>query len=323
MNRLALSSLFVLPVLASLVGCAAPGEESEDVTGDELRARPRIELKSTGDKDSIQAKLYGMLQTFKGDSELGIVGAIESKSLLMSGGHDTVTRSVSCTKAVRFILPAGASSSTVFACDLDGFEKVRNGGQLPLVDVTQRPKNAPLASKLFSLLEKAEKKGGFDVQRSANQPGCCDMPSSATYAISDDVGTLSCTMHSGGFFFHLDAECSYVASDSNAKVQKGTLVHSVGIGGENTGFSVKLSSGKLIELVLDKAEVNQFVEGRVARVTGAATKLSGVETHDRSAINVTDLLVCPAPHTTFSMMPPVTEDAQWLGANCPDLDIVH
>jgi hypothetical protein len=48
-----------------------------------------------------------------------------------------------------------------------------------------------------------------------------------------------------------------------------------------------------------------------------------VETHDRPAIKVTNLLVCPAPHSTFDMMPPLTDNAAWMGTNCPDLDVIE
>lgn len=82
----------------------------------------------------------------------------------------------------------------------------------------------------------------------------------------------------------------------------GTLKQSFGIGGENTGTSLATSSG-VMELVLSDAQRNQFVDGRNARVVGERRTLSGVETSNRPAIGVIDLLVCPAPGETLNCMP--------------------
>jgi hypothetical protein len=325
MNRF--TSLVAFAFLASVVGCAATSEESQDVSGDELTARPAIQLKPSTDSASIAGKLYGMLEAFKGDSSLAISSEVSSFTMKGAPDHE-VNRSVSCTKSnlVHATLGQGVTTTTFFGCTLEGFDKVRNGGQLPLA-FSGSPVNVPLAANLFSLLSKAEKRGGFDVKKSGGQtPPCCDIPTTTTMSISDDSATFSCSLHTGGFAAGMaNAECTYVLADAkpSEEVEKGTLIHTVGIGGENTGFSVKLANGSVLELVLDETARNAFVQGRVARVTGTPTTLSGVETHNRPAIKVSDLLVCPAPHTTFSMMPPVTDDANWMGANCPDLDIVH
>src|SRR5262249_16940701 len=88
--------------------------------------------------------------------------------------------------------------------------------------------------------------------------------------------------------------------------------HSVGIGGENTGRSIK-SGNDVFELVLDASEAALFVDGKLARVTGTKTFLSGIETHDRPAIDVKEILVCPNP-TTINCIPPVTGGAASLCA---------
>ncbi len=110
----------------------------------------------------------------------------------------------------------------------------------------------------------------------------------------------------------------------------GKLVRSFGIGGENTGFSVQTATG-MTERVLDAGEQNQFVEGKVARVRGASKLLSGVETHNRPAIEVSSLLVCPADGYINCMPGPNVrlsglcggEDHSWVQANCPGVDFAY
>lgn len=102
----------------------------------------------------------------------------------------------------------------------------------------------------------------------------------------------------------------------------GKLVRSYGIGGENTGTSIQ-ENGGLTELVLDDAERAEFVAGKTARVKGTVTSLSGVETHDRRAIDVTDMLVCPNPGWVNCMPGPQprgqlceSDNRAWIEANC-------
>ncbi len=104
---------------------------------------------------------------------------------------------------------------------------------------------------------------------------------------------------------------------------EGDLFHSFGIGGENTGTSI--NTGKEVyELVLDASEAKEFVDGKHARVKGTKTLLSGVETHDRPAIDVTDILVCPNPGWIDCMPGPgranplcASDARSWISASCP------
>jgi hypothetical protein len=102
---------------------------------------------------------------------------------------------------------------------------------------------------------------------------------------------------------------------------EGTLTRSVGIGGENTGSSIKTASG-VTELVLGD-HARAFVDGRFAKVTGPKKLLAGVESGARTAIEVQKLLVCPASNAVFNCMPPVSpdnaacgEDRGWIQAKC-------
>lgn len=104
----------------------------------------------------------------------------------------------------------------------------------------------------------------------------------------------------------------------------GKLVTSFGIGGENTGRSIATEKG-LYELVLDGKEIGQFSENATARVRGKLTYLSGVETHDRPAIDVSDLLTCPNVRSV-NCMPPTTntlcksDTRSWIQASCPGVE---
>lgn len=121
------------------------------------------------------------------------------------------------------------------------------------------------------------------------------------------------------------------------EVFKGELLRTFGIGGENTGVTLKTDSGNF-ELVLDAEQHAAFTAGRVARVTGTRTTLSGVETRDRPAIRAAKLLVCPAPGTWYNMMPgprpipvvpvvpvesSVEKDIPWELTNCPDVNAAY
>ncbi len=109
---------------------------------------------------------------------------------------------------------------------------------------------------------------------------------------------------------------------------QGNLVRTFGIGGENTGSSIATTSG-LLELVLGDWQ-SAFVAGRTARVTGERTTLSGVETHDRPAIVVRDMLVCPAPGTLNCMPGPNVRlsnlcagaNRSWVQDNCAGVSYV-
>lgn len=104
----------------------------------------------------------------------------------------------------------------------------------------------------------------------------------------------------------------------------GELFTSFGIGGENTGTSIKTANASY-ELVLDAGEKNQFVDGKKARVTGKKTFLSGVETSNRPAIDVESMLVCPNPGWINCMPGPnvrlsnlcAADNRSWVQANCP------
>jgi hypothetical protein len=117
------------------------------------------------------------------------------------------------------------------------------------------------------------------------------------------------------------------ASGGEQVTVTGELVRSFGIGGENTGTSIKDASG-LTELVLDDGERNQFVEGKTARVKGTITYLSGVETQNRKAIDVSEMLVCPNPGWINCMPGPnvrlsnlcASENRSWVQANCPGVN---
>lgn len=105
---------------------------------------------------------------------------------------------------------------------------------------------------------------------------------------------------------------------------EGTLMSTMGIGGENTGRSIKTSS-EMVELILDAGEQNQFVEGKKARAKGVIKLLSGVETRDRKALDVSELLVCPNPGYVNCMPGPnvrlsnlcAADNRSWVTANCP------
>jgi hypothetical protein len=106
-------------------------------------------------------------------------------------------------------------------------------------------------------------------------------------------------------------------------VLEGTLVRSFGIGGENTGSSIKTSK-EMVELILDPGERNQFVDGKKARAKGTIKLLSGVETQNRKALDVKEMLVCPAPGFVNCMPGPnvrlsnlcAPDNHPWVEANC-------
>jgi hypothetical protein len=104
---------------------------------------------------------------------------------------------------------------------------------------------------------------------------------------------------------------------------EGTLTRTFGIGGENTGASIATASG-MVELILDDGERNLFVDGKKARAKGISKLLSGVETRNRKALDVQELLVCPsAGHINCMPGPNVrlsnlcaSGNRSWIQANC-------
>jgi hypothetical protein len=326
-------AIFITSVLtlSLLAGCAA-NTDSEGAVGDDaaenaLTSRPDIDLKSTSDTSSVQAKLFNLMSTFKGDADLGISSGIDSPALFMKGGKEksVSNRSVEChtSNLVHATVGKGVTTTTSFECTLSGFDKTRAGGALPSVVLGQGEK--PLAGKLFALMAKGEQKGNLGVKRTSpvTQPSCCDMPVTTSFEVSDAHGTLACSQKTGGFVSIESAECTYtVKASDEVLVQKGTLFHSAGPGGETTGITAALEDGSQVELVVSAAQRKLVVDGRVARITGTATTLSGVETHNRPAINVSNLLVCPAANTPLDLMPPVSDDTLWIAHNCPDLGVI-
>jgi hypothetical protein len=124
---------------------------------------------------------------------------------------------------------------------------------------------------------------------------------------------------------------SYDGSPAGQQVTlEGTLQRSFGIGGENTGSSIATSSG-MVELILDDGERNQFVDGKKARAKGEIRFLSGVETHNRKALDVKEMIVCPDPGYVNCMPGPnrrlsnlcSSENSTWVTANCPGVQFTH
>ena len=115
------------------------------------------------------------------------------------------------------------------------------------------------------------------------------------------------------------------AKPSAETTVEGKLEHVMGIGGETTGVAIFTDQGSY-ELIVDAAERAKIVDGKKARVKGKKTTLSGVETHDRPAIDVSDLLVCPNAGW-INCMPggPVadackSDNRSWIQDNCEGVD---
>jgi hypothetical protein len=108
---------------------------------------------------------------------------------------------------------------------------------------------------------------------------------------------------------------------------EGQLASVMGIGGESTGYAVQAQDG-MYELVLDQGEKNQFVDGKKARVKGTLTFLSGVETQNRRAIDVKEMLVCPDPGYVNCMPRPnvrlshlcAPANRDWVSASCDGVE---
>jgi hypothetical protein len=218
MNFFKLSCLAACGLFA-VAGCAAGDDNASEGSEDELVARPNIELARSRETASVQATLFKLMMTFSRDASFGISSAIDSNSLQMDGIGEVGVRgrAVTCTSSRMEVVGAGGtgfSQVDLFGCTFVRFDKARNGGKLPSV-VVPFEGNAPLAGKLFALLEKGEKKGGLGVKRTASHhPGCCDQISTTTYAIGDANATLTCTERSGGLAGITQAECTYTQNDT-------------------------------------------------------------------------------------------------------------
>ncbi len=144
---------------------------------------------------------------------------------------------------------------------------------------------------------------------------CRDIPP-AEIVVEETRGTATITK------FSSDVPSEPVVGE--VATVSGQLVHVVGIGGESTGYAVMTEAGSY-ELVLDPAERNLFVDGQKARVTGKVTLLSGVETRDRRALAVSDMLVCPTANSSINCMPRpnvrlsnlcAADNRAWISENC-------
>lgn len=106
-------------------------------------------------------------------------------------------------------------------------------------------------------------------------------------------------------------------------VLEGELASVMGIGGESTGVAIMTDEG-MFELLLDASERARFVDGKRARLKGKKTTLSGVETHDRPAFDVSDMLVCPNAGWVNCMpggpVPAACSEREWIRANCEGVD---
>lgn len=221
MKSLALSSLVAFALLA---GCASP-TESPDVTESDLVAPPpptRVELPPTWEAGSVQVKLFGLLDAFRGDPEIGVVSAIESSSLMVVGAPESgvpVRRSLACTSSdLEAVGPGGDGFThvTLYGCTLDAFAPAASGATLPEVHVPWHGE-APLAGKLFALLEKGAERGDLGVEHtvsSEGEPSCCDMLYTDTYALSDAAATLACTRTVGGIAGLHTAQCTFTWHDA-------------------------------------------------------------------------------------------------------------
>jgi hypothetical protein len=220
MNVTSLFSVGTLFVAASLAGCAADAEPVQASDSDLARGRPApvqsVTLESTDSATSVQARLFNLLDGFKADADLGIsTPATERDARVIAGpgAAASTTSSVSCSlSSMELVAPGGGGFThrDLYSCELTGFSRIRNGAELPPASVGTEGEQA-LASKLFDLLAKGEKKGGFGVVKTIDNenPGCCDMPTTSAYEIGDADAKLTCTLHGGGFTGWQTVECTY------------------------------------------------------------------------------------------------------------------
>jgi hypothetical protein len=129
-----------------------------------------------------------------------------------------------------------------------------------------------------------------------------------------DTRVEKCSSDTGCSAVSMCGKSIFCEKPSTDVTLEGTLIRSVGIGGENTGFSILTAQGQL-ELVLDSTESSQFVDQRFARVKGKRVTLTGVEIATRSALDVTDLLVCPSSSAVINCMPPLAPSNKTCGEN--------
>jgi hypothetical protein len=67
----------------------------------------------------------------------------------------------------------------------------------------------------------------------------------------------------------------------------GELVRIAGIGGESTGYGLRLDDGRILELELAEAGfTDDFVAGRTAEVVGVVRSVEGVEVSGRQVLVV-------------------------------------
>jgi hypothetical protein len=75
-----------------------------------------------------------------------------------------------------------------------------------------------------------------------------------------------------------------------------------GIGGESTGLALDTSKGR-VEIDVKAEWRAPFVEGAVIQVTGVEKTVSGVETGDRTVLDVQDFVACPEAGTRLDCRP--------------------
>ena len=250
--------------------------------------------------------------------------------------------SISKMVAATVMFPPGSDTGTVQRVDVDGTDESR-------ASKTTGATNARTAIRAYLAdLEVKNEIGTF--RPSAPEAVVINQGSSfgatvTTYLVASIIDTTPPGLFDARFTHAIPAFVTFQPgggiSVSLAEVKdltpapvlettvEGDLFRSFGIGGENTGASIK-TANEVFELVLDDAQRVRFVSGQKARLTGKKTLLSGVETHDRSALLVSKLLVCPVERMTINCMPPVApggfcsnEDGAWLQANCANVLVVQ
>jgi hypothetical protein len=212
-KRISLPSILLL----ALAGCAASGDNS-DSGQDDITSRPPIDLRGD-DGTSVQGNLFKLLQAFQADAQFNVLGLADGPALTLTGAKEphVPNRAITCTTAtvVTSTLSVGTSLIPSFSCMFEGFDRIRNGGQLPQV-VSPRAGDQPLASKLMSLLAAGEKRGGFGIVDTSptGAPTCCDIPHTKTFSMSSKGASLVCSSHTGGLGAITTVDCTYVASDA-------------------------------------------------------------------------------------------------------------
>ena len=186
---------------------------SEVRTTSPREAADAIVLGDTASEDSLQAKLFHVLDAFRDDSSFDIKSNHRGMTLTLRGDDET-PRSVSCTvsspdDSIEIVAPGGNGFQRLltYNCQLEGFAINRGGGSL--AEVVPAEGKHPLAEALFSVLSAAAKRGDLAVETSNVDPGCCDRPSTLTTVVATLGGKLTCTDVAGGFFFIERFSCAY------------------------------------------------------------------------------------------------------------------